>query len=179
MRPSTDGEERRHRQDDDVGQDVGRADPGHFLARRAQIAGHLRQRDVDDGGVEHLHHRRGDEAGEDEPARARDVLLVRLVGRQRAAAAARHRTDTDTVTDMPGRSTSSRVARVVEDDLHRHALHDLDEIAAGVVRRQQAERGAGRRGNAVDVPGIVAAAVRVDRDRRVLARAADRAAASP
>ena len=32
-----------HGQDDDVGQDIARGDPRHFLKRRAQIARHLRQ----------------------------------------------------------------------------------------------------------------------------------------
>ena len=36
--------------------------------RRAEVAGHLRQRDVDDGGVEHLHDRGRDQAEQDEPA---------------------------------------------------------------------------------------------------------------
>ena len=31
----------------------------------------------------------------------------------------------------------------LEHDLHRHALHDLDEVAGGVLRRQQAEARAG------------------------------------
>ena len=56
------GEERGHRQNDDVRQDVGRADPRDFLARRAEITGHLRQRDVDDRRVEHFHDRGGDQA---------------------------------------------------------------------------------------------------------------------
>ena len=83
------GEERRHRQDDDVGEDVGGADPGDFLARGAEVAGHLRQRDVDDGGVEHLHDRGRDQAEQDEPARARDGLVeARPAARAASAAAA-------------------------------------------------------------------------------------------
>ena len=40
----------------------------------------------------------------------------------------------------------------LEHDLHRHALHDLHEVAGRVLRRQQAEARAGRAGDAVDVP---------------------------
>ncbi len=43
------------------------------------------------------------------------------------------------------------VGRLVEHDLHRHALHDLDEIAGGVLRRQQAEGGAAAGLDAVDL----------------------------
>ena len=45
-----------------------------------------------------------------------------------------------------------RILTLLEHDLHRHALHDLDEVAGGVLRRQQAEAGAGCGGDAVDVP---------------------------
>ena len=42
----------------------------HAISSRggAEVAGHLREGDVDDRGVEHFHHRGRDEAEEDEPA---------------------------------------------------------------------------------------------------------------
>ncbi len=49
-------------------------------------------------------------------------------------------------TDMPGTKRSAETIRIVNDDLHRDALHDLGEVARGVVGRQQREHGArGRR----------------------------------
>src|ERR1019366_6151637 len=74
--PEAGGEERRHWQDDDVGEDVAGADPGDLFLRGAEVAGHVRQGNVDDGGVEHLHDGRGDQAEEDEPAIAVDVGAV-------------------------------------------------------------------------------------------------------
>ena len=68
---------------------------------------------------------------------------------------------------MPGRSRCSAILAGVQRDLHRHALHHLDEVAAGVLGREQAEAGPGGRGDAVDVPveGVV---VGVDHDAHVL-----------
>ena len=63
------------------------------------------------------------------------------------------------VTDMPGRSRCSGILARVEHDLHRHALHDLDEVAGRVLRRQQAEARAGRAGDAVDLAVELRAAV--------------------
>ena len=74
------GEERGHRQDDDVREDVAGADPADLLLGGAEIPGHLRQRHVDDRGVEHLHDRGGDEAEQDEPAGAPDALGFVVVG---------------------------------------------------------------------------------------------------
>ena len=65
--------------------------------------------------------------------------------------AAIHRTCTCGTTDIPGASGWARVGRLVEDDLDRHALDDLDVVAGGVFRRQQAEAGAGAGLDAVDV----------------------------
>src|SRR5207237_32569 len=58
----------------------------------------------------------------------------------------------------------------IEHDLHRHTLYHLDEVAGGVLRRQQAEAGAGRTGDAVDLAGVLTA-VRVHRDHGALAGA--------
>src|ERR1700737_1303111 len=60
-------------------------------------------------------------------------------------------------------------------DIFRHAnanrkpLHDLGEVAGGVIRRQQREHRAGRRRDAVDDAGELAMAVGVHRDRHRLA----------
>src|SRR5204863_4311319 len=67
------GEERGHGQHHDVGQDVPGGHPADLLLGSAQIPGHLGQRDVYDGGVEHLHDRGGDQAQQDEPAVLIDV----------------------------------------------------------------------------------------------------------
>ena len=55
------------------------------------------------------------------------------------------------VTDMPGPQQMLRILPGLEHDLHRHALHDLDEVAGRVLRRQQAEPRAGGAGDAVDL----------------------------
>ena len=88
-------------------------------------------------------------------------------GRRRAVAA---RVSTVTVTDRPGRS--SRGQRLVgrQGDAHRHALHDLGEIAGGVVGRQQAELGAAGRREALDAAGQRPVGIGVDRDLGRLAR---------
>ena len=51
---------------------------------------------------------------------------------------------------MPGRSRPASAGVAVEHDLHRNALHDLGEVAGGVVRRQQRELLAAGRRDAVD-----------------------------
>ena len=66
--------------------------------------------------------------------------------------------------------------QVLPRDVLRHAnadrqpLHDLGEVAGGVVRRQQREHRAGRGRDAVDDAGELAMAVGIDRDRHRLAR---------
>src|SRR6185295_10265981 len=62
------------------------------------------------------------------------------------------------------------VGRLVEHDLHRHALHDLDKIAGGVFRGQQAEGGAAASLNAVDMAFEYAMRVGVDADVNRIAR---------
>src|SRR5881296_4293674 len=44
------------------------------------------------------------------------------------------------------------VRRSVKDNLHRYALHDLNEVASGVLRRQQTKTCSGASLDAVDVP---------------------------
>src|SRR5665213_1412571 len=69
----------------------------------------------------------------------------------------------------------ARAQQVPPRDFPRHTnanrkpLHDLGEIAGGVVRRQQREYGARGRRDAVDNAGELAMAVSVDRDRHRLA----------
>src|SRR5262249_19811790 len=60
--------------------------------------------------------------------------------------------------------------RIVHNDLDRHALHDLDVVAGGVLGRQQRERGAGSRLNAVDVTADGALRIGVDVERHRLSR---------
>jgi hypothetical protein len=66
------------------------------------------------------------------------------------------------VTDIPGRNRCSGSWPGVEHDLHGHALHDLHEVAGGVLGRQQAEARSGRGGNAVDLAVELLAAVGID-----------------
>ena len=63
------------------------------------------------------------------------------------------------------------VGRGVEHDLHRHALHDLDEVAGRVLRRQQAEERAGAALDRLDAPvGLVDGRV-AEKGKRVVAPA--------
>src|SRR5262245_56642625 len=57
-----------------------------------------------------------------------------------------------------------RILTGVEHDLHRHALHHFHEVAARVLRREQAEPRACRRRDAVDLPSEAAASVRINVD---------------
>ena len=59
------------------------------------------------------------------------------------------------------------VGRLVDHDLHRDALHDLDVVAGGVLRRQQAEARPGAGLDAVHVPfeQLVGVGVHPDRGR--------------
>ena len=73
------------RKDDGVGDEVGGEDPGGFVLRGAEAAGDVRQGDVGDGGVEHLHEGgERDRHGDDPRIDARTPRLldrwVRLVG---------------------------------------------------------------------------------------------------
>ena len=70
---------------------------------------------------------------------------------------------------MPGRSTPLRGELDRHLDAHRHALHDLGEVAGRVVRRQQREHRAGGRRDAHHGAVDRVAAQRVDRDRHRLA----------
>src|ERR1700753_3161395 len=60
-------------------------------------------------------------------------------------------------------------AVAVEQDLHRHALDDLGEVAGGVLRRQQRELRTGAGRQAVDRAGEVEVGIHVERDPDMLA----------
>src|SRR5579863_2337125 len=73
---------------------------------------------------------------------------------------------------LDGHAEAQQVLRVlpfVKADAHRDALHDLDVVAGGVLRRQQAEVCARRAGEAFHVT-VVVAAVSIDVDFHALAR---------
>ena len=91
--------------------------------------------------------------------RVQDAAFIQLRGSAprdaRRFPASRSATTVDLVStvgsaDMPGRSRPFRSV-VVEHDLDRHALHDLGEVAGGVVGRQQREFEAAGRRQAVDM----------------------------
>src|ERR1051326_1145439 len=58
---------------------------------------------------------------------------------------------------------------LLEDDLHRHALHDFHEVPGSVLRRQQAEARARRAGDRIHLAVEIAAAERVHVHARALA----------
>ena len=74
-----DGEVRRHRKNHDVRQDVPGRDPSDFLIGRTEVARHLRQRHVDDRGVQHLEDSRSNQPEQDDPALAGDILEIRTM----------------------------------------------------------------------------------------------------
>ena len=55
-------------QDDDDAEDIAGADPADLVGGRAEVAAHLGQGDVDDGGVQRLHDDGADEADQNDPA---------------------------------------------------------------------------------------------------------------
>ena len=66
-----------HRQDDGVGNQIARQHPGGLVGGRRKAAGDVRQRDVGDGRVEHLHEHRHHHRHRDEPGiMARMPVLV-------------------------------------------------------------------------------------------------------
>ncbi len=87
-----------------------------------------------------------------------------------SASCAPSRVSTLTYTDMPARSRFCLRHVLRHADAHRHALHDLGEIAGRVVRRQQREHRARRRRHAVDDAVDLAGAEGIDRDLHRLAR---------
>ena len=71
---------------------------------------------------------------------------------------------------MPGSSLPIRSCVEIQNDFHRHALHDLGEIAGGVIWRQQGEFLAAGRGNAIDRAGDLEIRKTVHRDMHRLPR---------
>src|SRR5262249_18749978 len=65
---------------------------------------------------------------------------------------------------QPGPEREGWIGGLVEEDLHRHALDHLHEIAGRVLRGQQAEAGAGARLDAVHVAREPLTAIGVDPD---------------
>ena len=72
---------------------------------------------------------------------------------------------------MPGRELVVLQSWVIEDDLDRQALHDLDVVAGGVLGRQHAECGAGAALETVDLAVEGDRRHRVDNKINVLPRA--------
>jgi len=60
-------EKRGHRNHDHVGDHISGHHPGDLIERRAEVAHHLRQRDVDDRRIDQLDHRRQDDRDRDDP----------------------------------------------------------------------------------------------------------------
>src|SRR6202012_50325 len=68
------------------------------------------------------------------------------------------------------RQRDLRIEPLVDDDLHRHTLHDLDEIAGGVFGREGRELRARTELDAVDVPFEAKMRVGIDADFDMLPR---------
>ena len=174
------GEEARRRRHDRGGDDIGGQHPVDLVGARRHAALDIGQRDIGDRRVERLHDDGKDDAGGDRaavgdrlrsgaaasamlqasPIRSRPVMKL---GKPRAWPVS-----TLTSTLMPTRSGGLPGA-VVDADAHRNALHDLDPVAAGVLRRQQREARGGGRADAVDRAGPSLARIGVDVDRHLLA----------
>ena len=172
-RPAEEAGKRDH---DDLGDEVGGLHPGDLVGARRQPGLDLGERRGDDLDVEDRHehadrdrHEGGDQlAGDDglrrrrwarplsaspsrkrrNPRRMPCVAAPRLSAPRRSSAPVR--VSTSATTDMPGRIRPSAADVGRQADAHGHALHDLGEVAGGVVGRQQAEHRAGRRRDALD-----------------------------
>src|SRR5689334_4739642 len=98
------GEPPRHRDDDNVGNDVGSRYPRDLVERRAEVPHHVRDGDVDDRGIDQLQHRRHCYRGGDDVF-VRVLILDGARDRRRAQYGGTHRdVSTWTSTDKPGRS---------------------------------------------------------------------------
>ena len=128
-----------HRDDDDVRHHVAGRDPADLIERRAEAGADVVERDVDDRDVDERHERgahRDDVMRDLGAGDRRSPVHGRLSVRGRDADVGAH-----------ARAQRDAAAACIEADQHRHALHDLGEVARGVVGRQQREAraGAGRR----------------------------------
>ena len=72
------------RQHDDVGDDVARRHPRDLVERRAQVSHHVRNRDVDDAGVDQFHDRRQGHRDRDDVAVRVRIVAHRCARRRRA-----------------------------------------------------------------------------------------------
>ena len=79
-------------------------------------------------------------------------------------------TFTSGTADMPGTEHLLDVRLLIERDLDRHALHDFDEVAGRVFRRQQTETRAAPGLDAIDVAAQRARRIGVDFHFRRLPR---------
>ena len=153
------GDPAHRRGHDRGGDDVGGQHPVDLVLRRRQAALHIGQRDIGDGGVQRLHDGRGHgadrhhvpaQAGNGERALRPSCSCVGLVlvrRRRRQAEQGGERTAMAGVDGGIGAHAGLQLADVfviaVEIDSHRHPLHHLDEVAGGVLRRQDRELRAG------------------------------------
>ena len=134
------GQPAAHRQHDGVGDQISGDDPGALVDAGAEAAGDVAQRDVGDRGVEHDHEGGDRDDDGDEPRVA--VAGRRSAGIQPPAGSC------SLIAPSPSAPPTCRVRRhvglLVEHDLDRYALHDLDVIAGCVL--------GGSRLNAVPLP---------------------------
>ena len=95
-------------QDDRVGDQVRRQDPRRLVDAGRQVRGDVRQGDVGDRAVEHLHEgRQHDRHGDDPGVDARPPDLGQVGGRCQAGPAGAHSRSTSGTTDIPGASQQS------------------------------------------------------------------------
>ena len=169
--------------------DVGGQHPVDLILRRRERSLHVGQGDVGDGGVERLHDGRHHHADRQQRAlerRDRIGLAKALMAWRRPRAPERARTsDSPQARMRSARPCSERVRPGVDRDVgahagaqaghvligveaeaQRNALHDLDPIAAGVLRRQDRELRAGAGRDRTDGAMPFPAGERVDRHRR-------------
>jgi hypothetical protein len=174
----------RRRRHDRGRDDIGGQHPVDLVGARRNAALDIGQRDIGDRRVQRLHDDGQDDAGGDgaaigdRRAPVADALAVtrhdfcRTSGRELGLKSGRPRAwpvSTSTTTLMPTRKR--RLARrVVDADAHRNALHDLDPVAGGVLRRQQREARAEAGLMLATLPVPDGARIGVDADRRRLAR---------
>ena len=122
----------------------------------------MRQRHVDDRGVEDFHERRERHRDRDEPG-----IVFGLPDRGRcdaAMSAALICTVTVGSTEMPSGSGMFGIEAAVDHDLDRHPLHHLDEVAGRILRRKGGEFGARAELDAVDMAAQIERRIGVDLD---------------
>ena len=123
----------------------------------AEASRHVRQSDIGDAGVEHLHKRRHRHHNGDEPG-----IVFRPPRSAQASDSISALSDIDF--RLHGHTGSQPMVTVlvrINIDSHRKALHYLHEISRGVFRRQQAEPRTACTTNTSD-SALVLTAIRVD-----------------